>query len=548
MEWKQSLCNILVGIICCLLPFSLTSGASLFGNQLCLTICALLVTCILAVILYISQNITLSITKNDVFVFLYLLYGGIHFLVYRENLPLSLFIHWTILITIYIICRNINNQYLPFFLWIGCTLQAIIGVLQFTGILESSHSLFHVTGCFWNPSQLGGFIACFFPLFVSDLLTRKCSVVYWLGLLLMVCSLVLSDSRAAWLACVIGILYVLPFKFKGKILVGLASFGLVLMSLGLYFYKPLSALGRLYVWWICKDMIRENLFWGNGIHSFRDEYMLYQADYFHAYPESDFAGMATSVTTPYNEFLHVFVEQGLVGFLLFLLLFGSYFYTTRYDYNKKYKGVIFSFLLFGIFSYPGENIALLFGLVMCMGAVRVKELWRIRFSFSRKFVIVMMLVGCIYMNIKIFEKYYSLNVTVKQPLEHVYSYYKNEPDVLLYLLRANKSLNISDRLVIQEWITRKKPTPETCCELGCLYEQQHKYDKAEKYYQIAANMVPNQVRANYFLFKLYQTTGRVMEAYQMAVFISQQNIKIENTFTLGVQGEIKRYLENEDNF
>lgn len=538
--------GFLVGTMCCLLPFSFIKSG-LLTDSFYIALSGTIVSGTLISIVCLKKDRAVSLTKNDIFVCLYILYGGLRAYFSREELPLSFFPSWVTLITVYIISRNMNHVLLPLFLWITCTLQAIIALLQFMGMVESGHPLFHVTGCFWNPSQLGGFIACFFPLFVNEWLTRRYPPGYWLGLLPLVCSLILSDSRAAWFACVMGVLYVLPFKFKGKLQAGLVTSGLVLVSVGLYFYRPVSALGRLYVWWICKEMVCAHPLWGSGIHSFSDEYMLYQANYFHAHPDSDFAGMAASVTTPYNEFIHVLVEQGGIGLLLFLLLLGGYFFSARSDYNKKYKGVVFSFMLFSSFSYPGENMALLFGLVACMGAIQTKEWYCICFSCVRRVMVVSMLVGAVCLNIKIIEKFYSLKIVMKQPLEQVSSRFKNEPDVLLYLLHTNKSLPISDRLVMLQWISKKKPEPKTYCELGNLYEQLQEYDKAEKYYQIAADMIPNQVRANYLLFKLYKTTGRTTEARQMAAFISLQHIKIENTFTLGVQGEVRRYLKDQDN-
>lgn len=326
MKWEQG--NIFIGAMACLLPFSFIGNEGLFGYQICIATCAVFMICILMGGIWLKNKAALSISGNDVFVFLYLTYGCLHLYIDRDNLPLSLYAHWLILTTVYIISRNVKTLHLSLFLWGSCTLQAVIGLGQLAGIVESNHSLFHATGCFWNPSQLGGFIACFFPLFVSELITRKYSAWYWLGILPIACAPVFSDSRAAWLACGIGILYVLPAKFKGKIKMSFVSLGLVLAGMGLYFYKPLSAAGRLYVWLVCKDMIQLDPLWGNGVHSFTGQYMLYQANYFRAHPESNFAGIATSVTTPYNEFIHsyprgtgkhgAFIILAPAGQLLFL--------------------------------------------------------------------------------------------------------------------------------------------------------------------------------------------------------------------------------------
>lgn len=543
MKREQIIYNILIGIVACLLPFLSSVSLGLFSRQVCITSCAIFVICILVRIFSSKSKVLLSVSKHDGFVCLYLMYGCFHFFIFRHDLPFVLFAQWVMLVGTYIVSRNMHNLYFSLLLWGSCTLQAIIGLAQSLRIVESNHVLFLATGSFWNPSQLGGFIACFLPLFASELIVSKKSIWHWLCLLPMACALVLSDSRAAWLACGVGVLYILPIEFKSKAKIGLASLGVLLVSIGLYFYKPLSAAGRLYVWWISKDMLLVNPMGGNGIHSFGDKYMLYQANYFHEHPESDFAGIASSITTPYNEFIHVLVEQGIVGFLLFLFLFGSYFFLFQNKEDKKYQGVVLAFLLFACFSYPGENPALLFGLVVCMGAVRSQEWFSLRLYSFRKYVILVMLVGCIYMNMRIVKEYCSLSCLAKSSLDPINLIrYKNEPEVLQYLLSHNKALNVIDQIQIQEWISEKIPIPETYCELGKLYELSGEYDRAERYYQIAADMIPNQVRGNYFLFKLYEKTGQDIKAQEMANIISQQNIKIENTFTLSVQGEIKRFL------
>lgn len=543
MKWERLTYNVLTGVVCCLLPFSF-SGEGLFTYPLHIAVYAVLFACVLIRIVYLKKGSSLLVTKSDILVCFYVLYGCIRAYFSREALPLSLFAQWTTLIVVYGVSQNTNHTLLPLFLWVSCMLQAIIGLGQFIGIVGSHHSLFHVTGSFWNPSQLGGFIACFFPLFAGELMTGKHSRWFWLGLVPPACVLVLSDSRAAWLACGVSVLYVLPLKFEGKLKIGIVTLLLVTAGIGLYFYKPLSAMGRLYIWWISKDMVLEHPLWGSGIHTFSGKYMLYQARYFHIHPDSDFAGVATLVNTPYNEFIHVFTEQGGVGLVLFVLLLGSYFFIHGRKQDKKYKGVILAFILFACFSYPGENIALLFGLVVCMGAVRGKTWFRVRLSSFLGFVVAIVLAGGIYMNMKIMQEYYSLSLVAKRSLETVdIPRYKNEPEALQYLSRVNRSLSIADRVLIQKWISNQIPAPETYCKLGNLYERLKEYDKAEQCYQVAADMIPNQIRANYFLFKLYETTGRALDAYQMAIFISRQNVKIENTFTLSVKGEIKRFLE-----
>ena len=59
---------------------------------------------------------------------------------------------------------------------------------------------------------------------------------------------------------------------------------------------------------------------GNGIPGFRAEYLNYQAGYFQTHPDSTWASLADDMETPYNEFLKIFIEQGIVGLMLFICI------------------------------------------------------------------------------------------------------------------------------------------------------------------------------------------------------------------------------------
>lgn len=121
---------------------------------------------------------------------------------------------------------------------------------------------------------------------------------------------------------------------------------------------------------------------------------------------------------------------------------------------------------------------------------------------------------------------------------------KNEPEAAACFLQARDSLSDAKILEISIGIAKRLPSPATFCEVGRLLESHGDYEEAERWYRRAADMVPNQVRANYCLFRLYKNTNRPRDAFDMALRIKNQTIKIENSFTLSVQGEVSRYLKN----
>ena len=539
---KCTICSHLVSFFCCLMPFVLMADRATLDYQCWVAMGAVVLS--LAVLSCVKWNAVLSLTVVDVAVFFYLLYGAVRFWGNRENLPLAFLPEWTMLVCLYLLMRNAEKRL--FGIWIGmaCLAQVVLAVGQQAGYWAGGHALFRVTGSFWNPSQLGGFIACFLPLFVAEWKERRRAVHWGWAIPPMLYVLALSDSRAAWLAAVVGILYMLWPKLKKGIRWGIVA-AVCLAGVGLFFYRPLSAMGRLHVWQICCDMVQDHPLWGSGLRSFAGNYMLYQADYFHSYPDAAFAESATVIATPYNEFVHVLVEQGVMGMLLLLGILGACFLQNENAANRKWQGVVMAFAVFACFSYPAANIALMAGVAACLGAIRGKEKWQFRLPKTARRTLWAGVLAVATGNTLIASHYLSLAHRMKNdPSAMRIADLKNEPEAAACFLQARDSLSDAKILEISIGIAKRLPSPATFCEVGRLLESHGDYEEAERWYRRAADMVPNQVRANYCLFRLYKNTNRPRDAFDMALRIKNQTIKIENSFTLSVQGEVSRYLKN----
>ena len=92
------------------------------------------------------------------------------------------------------------------------TLEAVLVILQNYGWVESEHLLFNCTGSFFNPSLAGGFLACSFCISVYLLIiTRICfkKICLFISGVLQINALVLTHSRAGWIAAIIGLCYLL---------------------------------------------------------------------------------------------------------------------------------------------------------------------------------------------------------------------------------------------------------------------------------------------------------------------------------------------------
>lgn len=95
---------------------------------------------------------------------------------------------------------------------------------------------------------------------------------------------------------------------------------LISLFIGLIYLKPASASGRVLIWKVSAGLCKEHIIQGNGLGSFKADYMPEQAKYLsssHA-DESDRI-LAGNTNYPFNEYLLLLIEQGLIGIALFLL-------------------------------------------------------------------------------------------------------------------------------------------------------------------------------------------------------------------------------------
>lgn len=89
--------------------------------------------------------------------------------------------------------------------------------------------------------------------------------------------------------------------------------------------------------------------------SFEKEYMFYQADYFRNHPQFAFLDVADNVTYPYNELLHIAVETGMCGLVLFLLVVSPFVFSDE----RILKAALAAWLIFAMFSYPVNVVPLM---------------------------------------------------------------------------------------------------------------------------------------------------------------------------------------------
>lgn len=247
-----------------------------------------------------------------------------------------------------------------------CLFTTLHGLLQYMGIIPSFHEVFLITGTFENPAGFATVQAAMFPFVLIKCFDKdsgRFSMFFSIAVsTLCLVSVVLSESRMGILAICAAIIVVLAFTdsvalfFKTHRWAWILSIVLIaLLCIVLYQIKKNSADGRFFIWARCFDLIKERPLFGYGPYGFESNYMSTQAEYFRANPDSPFVMLADSVTQPFNEYLKLTVNYGLVGLAIAVALLVL---VVRRVYNCdrqiKVLGLSFvaSVLVMCQFSYP----------------------------------------------------------------------------------------------------------------------------------------------------------------------------------------------------
>lgn len=274
---------------------------------------------------------------------------------------------------------------------IASGLLAIQGVLQFFGVL-SANGIFHVTGSFDNPAGFAiclsiGIPACYYYLKLGNKWQNRLSVI--VGSLIIL-AVLLSGSRTGVFCLVVLILLSILHYYSISINIqrGVILLGILLATICcLYLLKRDSADGRILIWNCSWNMIMDKPWTGFGLAGFRENYMYYQAAYFRQFPDSPFVILAGNVSRPFNEYILLLVNFGLLGFLA--LVTCMYGIVRLYQRNKSPLTLFSVQTLTGIavlslFSYPLVYPYIWLLLLLSVGILLVNLRWVFHLSLRKR--------------------------------------------------------------------------------------------------------------------------------------------------------------------
>lgn len=370
-------------------------------------------TCLTVLLSYIISGKNIQINWGDGLIILFT--GSVAFSSFfinkcSINTQLRLFFLCCIL---YFSFRFIINRYrhihylFIIFLIITTLEEAIIGLKQLYGWSLSNHTLFQLTGTFFNPGPYAGYLSVIFPLALSFTISRiyflyskttfseinnlksfilfiknnrKYTILIFiatLSLLSMFLSLTVlpaSMSRAAWISTVVGCIvsitnccvrkkkineYYHKYQKYYKLVSLIIAIIIAMVCFNIYLLKQDSANGRILIWKIAvTNSVKYP--WGVGLGNFAGIYGEMQSEYFSEKGRNDIEiKVAGAPDYAFNEYIQILIESGYISLLFFILLNGYSLYKAYQ--TKKYPAIaaITALLTFALFSYPFSVLPIL---------------------------------------------------------------------------------------------------------------------------------------------------------------------------------------------
>lgn len=458
--------------------------------------------------------------------------------------------------------------------------EAIYGLRQLYGFTSSHHSLYSLTGSFFNPGPYSGYLAMIFPLCLDQWLRlRKRENKNWMEwtgyygavavLFLILCVLPAGMSRSAWVAALISGIWVYgvhkswPVRLKRvwmrkktKVLAVTSVLCIVVLVGGvcLFNLKKDSASGRLFMWKISSRAIAEKPFTGYGQGNFALAYGTSQEAYFAegSYsPQEEL--VAGSPEYAFNEYLQIALEWGIPVLLCCLAFAG--FCLRRGVELKRWGpcGSVISLLVFAFSSYPmqipGFAVTFYFLLAACViGRSKIMLLF---------FISIIILLGAYYWKNNQYDAcknwyrskmLYNIGAyqSAKEEYETLYPELKNRGAFLFeygYCLHKLKQYDSSTK-VLKEAMEYSND-PMILNIIGKNYQAVGKYEKAEESLIRSTHRLPGRIYPYYLLAKLYAEPENQQpeKLKRMVEVVLTKEPKVQSTAVKEMRAEVKKLLK-----
>lgn len=448
---------------------------------------------------------------------------------------------------------------ISFVITLCASTQALYGSYQWL----AHHNVLDICANFDNVAGLSSLLVFSLPFgFYSSRSTN--STIRYISLVSLVINtmcIILTTSRAAIISGLIIAFFILINKLKSKrlIITGIFISLLVVISFSLYSFKKDSADGRVLIWTCTYNIISKSPWIGHGTYGFLKNYMNEQAEYFRNHPESNYSVLADDVKVPFNEFLHLWVNHGIIALALVIVLsaFCVKLWRTR-DNDQSLISIacLLSIVIFSMFSYPFR-----YPHTICLSLISLLTLIYNSKVFSMLIIrngIIIMITCCLIASIPITSRMLAeikwckvanrslCGMTEKMLPEYksLYSELQSDP---LFLYNYAAELNVvglykESLAMCEECENMMSDYFLELLKADNLKHLKH-YDEAKTCLQKASNMCPNRFIPLFELFKLYEIMGESVLMNETGQALLKKNVKIHSNEIV----RIKKYVETKLN-
>jgi tetratricopeptide (TPR) repeat protein len=335
--------------------------------------------------------------------------------------------------------------------------------------------------------------------------------------------------------------------------------------------KSDSAKGRILIWKVSVEMVKDNFITGIWPNTFPVRYLDYQAAYFFNRKNLKYEErLADNNRFMFNEFFLVLAELGIIGFL-FLGIFVYLITKTALSFLRlgssesiviaAYASLI-SIAVCALFSYPFQSLPVVITFTFLISLISVYA-----HPVTIKFrVPLLALKGCFLGMFFLFCLFFSNELQVigaqkdwkkadcynqvglqgnaLKVYQHVYPILKSDGYFLCNYGIALYSMHEYEKCV--EILTEAKRyfnDSNLYVYIGKAYEALGNNTSAEASYSYASFMVPGLYYPKYSLVCLYQKTGQNAKAIKVAQEIMQMGIKIDSYTVFQIRQDMKNFLK-----
>lgn len=436
---------------------------------------------------------------------------------------------------------------------ISC-LEAVYGIACFISNFILYHTVNPVNGSFDNPAGFSVLLVAVYPylLYLNQLRKGKRKVIIRFMLVLFPIAVLLSASRTGIICIVTIILFYIVrrigISYKKISMISIAI--IIPFVCILYNINKDSANGRLFIWKNSFELIKQNPIFGYGANAFKSMYMTQQAKFFADNPDSPYTLIADDVKFPYNEFVNILLEYGIMGIFVLIIFIAVLYISYRKGKNIVKLYVVtscLSIILFSCFSYPlsynciwiilGVNIYLLLKPLL-----QTIDFFLKRFNLNKIMAIcvIALTVKSFYNTIQnsvkeykwkiAYESYTSTrNDSVLYEFQELYNSMKKNP----YFLFNYASILYHNGKYDYGYTIAKESKSLWCnydteILLGNIEFERKNHKKAIMHYMTASNMCPAKFYPLVQLQQTYKNIGDSTSAKELAIKIVNKPVKIKS--------------------